>query len=470
MLAHVMRIFRSDFRSWLPLIAVVAVVSTLIGVCINQFTWTSSPSFVAAAVEAGLDPAEFGMVSLTIYVFVALLAFFSLTIVGAATVERTRNTFAQWRLIGASPRQVRGSLWALVGIASLGGALPGSLLAMGLSFAAVPVFNQMAALSFAGGTAAFVPPPFAPSLLAWGGALVVAVGTCLIGALGPSERAARVAPVEAVREAASWRRGARGARWALGMTLVGVAILLVVGALAGPETGEFGSRAGAAVNAAMLVGLLLAIGVYVLAPMATAVFLGAVRLLLARSGIGRLAARSALATSARNANMIAPLVAAIGTAAVLLCVLRSYEALVVAAGFELGEPNYIDTAVLAGVFAAVSLLTSVAVMMLSGASADREQGTLRAAGATPGQVTGMLAWQSGLLALCSGVLALVPVCGAGIVMSIASTQLAGASTLTVPWVELGAAVCACWVVLFAVQRLRIARWLSRDVAFALRSA
>ena len=467
---HVMRIFRSDFRSWVPLVAVVAVVSTLIGVCINQFVWTSSEGFVTAATDAGLDPAEFGVVSVTIYAFVALLTLFSLTIVGAATVERTRSTFAQWRLIGASPRQVRAGLWALVGIASVLGALPGSLLSIGVSFAAVPLFNEMAALSFASGGASFVPPAFAPSLLAWFGALAVAVGTCLVGALGPSMRAARVEPVEAVRDAAARRGGARWPRWALGVTLFGIAGIVVAGALTALGAGEFGASAGALVNAALLAGLLLALGVYALAPVATVALVLAVRLVLARSALGRLAARSAHATAERNANLIAPLVAAIGAAAVLFSVLRSYEALVAAAGFEIGEANYVDTAVLAGVFAAVSLLTSVAVMTLSGRSAGREQAILRTAGATPRQVAGVLVWQSGLLALCTGVLALIPVCGAGIVMAVGSARLVGIATVVVPWVELGAATLACWVVLFAVQWLRISHWLSRDVASALRAA
>lgn len=103
MARYVLRVFRDNVTGWVPTILVVAVVTTLVGICMNQFVWTSSPSFTLAARQAGLDPAEFGMVSVTIYVVVSLLAFFSLTVVGSATVNRIHGTFAQWRLMGSQP-------------------------------------------------------------------------------------------------------------------------------------------------------------------------------------------------------------------------------------------------------------------------------------------------------------------------------------------------------------------------------
>ena len=67
MARYVLRVFRDNVTGWVPTILVVAVVTTLVGICMNQFVWTSSPSFTLAARQAGLDPAEFGMVSVTIY-------------------------------------------------------------------------------------------------------------------------------------------------------------------------------------------------------------------------------------------------------------------------------------------------------------------------------------------------------------------------------------------------------------------
>ncbi|MBM7817058.1 cobalamin synthase [Brevibacterium paucivorans] len=163
---------------------VVAAVTILVTACTNQFVWISSPEFVDAARRSGLDGGEFAMVSMTIYTVIALLAVCSLTVVGSATVERTRSTFAKWRLMGASPRQVRACLWALVGLASVLGAVPGVVLGSVLSSLAVPWFNEMAGASFPGGTGDFVPPPFTPSAVACGAALVLSVVTCLLGLPG----------------------------------------------------------------------------------------------------------------------------------------------------------------------------------------------------------------------------------------------------------------------------------------------
>lgn len=190
MARYVLRVFRDNVTGWVPTILVVAVVTTLVGICMNQFVWTSSPSFTLAARQAGLDPAEFGMVSVTIYVVVSLLAFFSLTVVGSATVNRIHGTFAQWRLMGASPSQVLASMWMLVGVASLFGSLIGSLAAVPASLLAVPEFNAMAAESFADGFGSFAPPAFTPSMAAWLGSLLLGVATCMLGAR-PSPRCAQ---------------------------------------------------------------------------------------------------------------------------------------------------------------------------------------------------------------------------------------------------------------------------------------
>lgn len=195
MARYVLRVFRDNVTGWVPTILVVAVVTTLVGICMNQFVWTSSPLFTLAARQAGLDPAEFGMVSVTIYVVVSLLAFFSLTVVGSATVNRIHGTFAQWRLMGASPSQVLASMWMLVGVASLFGSLIGSLAAVPASLLAVPEFNAMAAESFADGFGSFAPPAFTPSMAAWLGSLLLGVATCMLGASIPSLRAAKIRPI-----------------------------------------------------------------------------------------------------------------------------------------------------------------------------------------------------------------------------------------------------------------------------------
>ena len=154
------RILSADLGSWWPAIATVAAVTTLVGLCATQFAWTHDERFITAVEAQEHSMLEFTIVAETIYLLVAALALFSLTVVGTATVEATRRTFAQWRLVGASPSDVRRSIWALVATASFMGAVPGSILAVGASYVVVPAFNQMAARGFES-------PALPPSILAW---------------------------------------------------------------------------------------------------------------------------------------------------------------------------------------------------------------------------------------------------------------------------------------------------------------
>lgn len=100
-----LRILANDWGAWIPLVAVMSLTTALVGVCANQFAWTHSPEFLAATRAAGLRAEEFHVVSVSVYCCVALVAAFSLTVVGSATVVRCAPDFSRWRLLGASPRR-----------------------------------------------------------------------------------------------------------------------------------------------------------------------------------------------------------------------------------------------------------------------------------------------------------------------------------------------------------------------------
>ncbi len=97
---YVVRMFADEWRQWSPSIAVVAVIATMIGVCVHQFAWTSDPAFRAAVTNAGVPIAEFQILSVTIYTVIALVSWVSLTVVGRASVHVTRSSHALWLLMG----------------------------------------------------------------------------------------------------------------------------------------------------------------------------------------------------------------------------------------------------------------------------------------------------------------------------------------------------------------------------------
>lgn len=384
MARYVLRVFRDNVTGWVPTILVVAVVTTLVGICMNQFVWTSSPSFTLAARQAGLDPAEFGMVSVTIYVVVSLLAFFSLTVVGSATVNRIHGTFAQWRLMGASPSQVLASMWMLVGVASLFGSLIGSLAAVPASLLAVPEFNAMAAESFADGFGSFAPPAFTPSMAAWLGSLLLGVATCMLGASIPSLRAAKIRPIEVIRGtgAIGIRHGWRSwAHWALGLIVMAAALALAFSGMGTPRTLAFGQEAGQTFNSALWAGIIASFGMYILVSMLIPILLGIGRVVrrLCGSATGVLAARSAKAKAASNTNTIAPLALAMGLSVTLLTCARSYGR-ILALGGHPKSLNYADSLLLITMLCIVSLATSMAVIALSNRSMVADQALLRSIG------------------------------------------------------------------------------------------
>ena len=127
-------------------------------------------------------------------------ALFALTAIGSATVRRCHSTFAQWRLAGATPIQVRVSALSVAGLASAIGSAAGSLASLPLSSALVPAFDALAAEGFSGGLGSFEPPAFDVGALAAPLAFAVSWPTCMAGAILPALRTGRVAPVDFLRK------------------------------------------------------------------------------------------------------------------------------------------------------------------------------------------------------------------------------------------------------------------------------
>lgn len=455
------RILLSDLGSWWPAIATVAVVTMLVGLCATQFAWTHHAHFIAAASAQGHAIAEFTIVSETIYLLVAALALFSLTVVGTATVESTRRTFSQWRLVGATPGDVRRSIWALVATAACIGAVPGSVLALGLSYLVVPAFNQMAAPGFDA-------PVLPPSILAWFLSLALGVVTCMLGAFGPARRASRAQAIEVFRAIGGRRRKGWWWRAPLAVILLVSSLVMVVAAAVMGR-----SEAGVAVmfNLAMNAGVCAVLFVYVVGPLVIpAVLAGLGRLAgVCGSVTGRLAGKAAVERAGTSANTIAPLAAGIGGVGVILTSVESTAA-VVQAFDRSAETNLTDTLVLAALVSFVLLVTSAAVVSLASRDLEREHSLLRVAGMPSRRITAWYVWQAFFLALTGTVLALVPIAITVTTTAISSAAYVGHPVVAVPWMTLLLGFVLAWLVLFLVQWWPARASLRADVAVGLRPA
>ncbi len=145
MLRYVIRMFGDEWRQWMPSIVVVAVIASLVGLCVHQFAWTSDPTFQSSVIAAGASVAEFQILSVTIYTVIALVTWVSLTIVGKASVQATRSSHALWLLLGTAPTTVFLATILILTLVSACGALIGTVVSTAASFWIVPAFNAAVA-------------------------------------------------------------------------------------------------------------------------------------------------------------------------------------------------------------------------------------------------------------------------------------------------------------------------------------
>lgn len=464
---YAIRIFAEDLAGWVPLVCVVTMTSTLVGICVSQAVWTSSPAFAEATRAARLDLTGFQAVSVTIYAEVALIALFALTAVGSATVRRCHSTFAQWRLAGATPIQVRVSALSVAGLASAIGSAAGSLASLPLSSALVPAFDALAAEGFSGGLGSFEPPAFDVGALAAPLAFAVSWPTCMAGAILPALRTGRVAPVDFLRKTGAdtgRSRAGTAARRVLSGLLLGLSLaILPLGALLG------GNGVGAIVNGIVSAGILATLAVFAAGVEEVRLATRAAGLIPRTLGdaVGHLAAREAIEEIERDSHAVVPLAAALGGGSTLLCAARCLEEVLSRLGLP-AELNYADVLVLFGLAAAFALATALATVALFGGDDARRQALLRTLGLTRGDTVHLIAWRSLILALSAALLGLMPALVAA---------LAGATLLQAVWGFAAFQPCldvfatalpVLWAVLFVLQRARLARPLAQSPAAVLR--
>ena len=224
--------------------------------------------------------------------FSAFLAVFIISSTFAFTVAQRRRDLALLRLIGGGRRHVRRLLTGealLLGLAGTAAGVPAGI--------AVQALQTRLLVGFG-----FVPEGFTGQWRGWilGASAGVGLGLALAGVLVAARRAARVRPLDALRDPDAGRVMTAG-RWVTGLLFTAGAVALVVLA---PVGGPSGGQA-----LAMNVPLCAAVALSLLAP----VLVPAAARLLPAAGVTGMLARANLRDEVRrSAATAAPLIVLIG--------------------------------------------------------------------------------------------------------------------------------------------------------------
>jgi putative ABC transport system permease protein len=222
------------------------------------------------------------------------LAGFIISSTFAFTVSQRRRDLALLRLVGGSRGQVRR---LLIGEAVLLGGL-GALIGIPTGRGVMAIQERMM------GSLGFVPEGFTGQWRPW--ILGVSFGTGIVlavaGVLVAARRAARVRPLEALRDTGDAARVMTASRWIAGLLFLGGALALIITA---PHGGAAGGQA-MAMNVAMPAAIALAAFAPLLVPVVG-------RLIPTGAGVaGSLARANLWDARRRSASVAAPLIVLVG--------------------------------------------------------------------------------------------------------------------------------------------------------------
>ncbi|GAA2366404.1 ABC transporter permease [Dactylosporangium salmoneum] len=304
---------------------------------------------LSGAARADLEPAadaRLRWIGLQVLTGVTALSGFAAVFVVASTfayrVAQRRRELGLLRAVGATPRQVRRMVYGEALLVGAAGAAIG--VAVGAALAP-PVGRLLVGVGLEPATyeVGYAPLPILAALAA--GPLVA-----LLGAGAAARRAARVRPLEALREAAVERRAMGRARWGIGGVLLaaGIACGFGTAAAGAPEDGAAFALYGA---------MALVTGVAVLSPAAVAPLARVLRLPRRRGGgaIGLLVREGASSAARRTAATASPVLLTVAFAVLVAGMVRTSTAAYAAgrqaevdAGWVLvpdGPPGLTDAAV-----------------------------------------------------------------------------------------------------------------------------
>lgn len=278
-----------------------AMVTVAMGVALVQSALLILISAASPVIPAGLTPGQRQQLSdgytgaITLLAMVlALAAFLAVFIVSstfAFTVAQRRRDLALLRLVGGSRGQLRRLLLSealLLAMVGCGIGVPLGMVALRVQS------NLLRGLGF-------VPPQFTARWQDWILAVSfgVGVGVALVGVFAASRRAAKVAPLEALRATGAQRRVMTAVRWFFGLLFLAGPIALTILA---SRTGTDG-----AIPLSINVSITAAVALAALSPLVVPLVGRLFGLVLGGSTIGRLAQANLRDGVRRSASTAAPL-------------------------------------------------------------------------------------------------------------------------------------------------------------------
>lgn len=409
---------RADWRLWAGPFVVLVMTSALLHLATIYWWSVGTDSAGAILVGVGVDADELRAGAYLLYVCTGLAAVIVLGSVAAATVDAQRMRIARWRLTGALPGQVRAViLIQLVVLAALG-SLAGVALALPFAQPVVDVMVRMGAQQDLGIAAA---PEGVTALVAVGVNLIV----CLLAALRPAFLAARVSPVEALRNPVQARRGMTVGRWimagigvfvVLQQLFISVAATLTLGAESDAGLANLGLTNG------MMIGVMLVILMALLAPLILSAVLrlwGA--LLPAKLSVSWFLARYSTTDRLKQSTAaVIPLMVGVSLYGIFFGMIATWQASLAASG-STEQLNTLDTYVMLTPAALIATTGSIATVFMTTRSRDQEFAVLRTAGATKATIVGMTIAEATLYTLTAILLSLVSIAAAIFTVAVALT-------------------------------------------------
>lgn len=435
MIRLVFAAIRSDPRATIAPAVVFAGSAYLVALCLGIVESVLQPTTMTLlSAEPG---SQVTLIQIAVFLMILGIGLPTVVVVSGVTTTalgQERSSVASWRLMGATPLQVRSVMLARMLVTALvAGAIGASL--------APPAVTT--ALRFLISVTTFdIEIPATPGVASVAAAVVLVIGLALIGGLRPASLATRVPAVEAVRDRREPATSLGPLRWIVLVTTVAIALALA-GATASAEPTTSSTLA---LLCAFAFATVIAAGAPAIVPTLTRRWTGVLGMSWPSWQIARAAAVHRLTSTA---SAVAPL-------ALVITVLGSYFSCIQTLEAAVGPSarsavNGQQGLILLVPGAVIGILGAAAVLVAIGRRRAREQAQLTTLGATPSSFVGGFLIEPLIYVVSALLLSLLPI---AIVASSFAASLSKSDLPFTPRLDL-LVIASCAVAAYTVISLAV---------------